>query len=191
MTQDQRPGDEHGQDELIAAFAALGGPLTGDELRRLLRSGKYDGSVVRLATLLLAGDTAAAEQVARDSVAAVQHAWDRLEDDPGRALAYLRREVVNGARAVRRHQATGGDGTSHAGPDPPGAGHAAVRVADREPWVRALGALPVRQREAVVLCHCLGLCARQAAEAMRISTGAVGSHLVRGMSSLRRTPRPE
>jgi hypothetical protein len=36
MSEDERPGDEHGQDELIAAFAALGGRLTGEEFMRLL-----------------------------------------------------------------------------------------------------------------------------------------------------------
>jgi hypothetical protein len=36
MTEDERPGDDHGHHELIAAFAALGGRLTGDELRRLV-----------------------------------------------------------------------------------------------------------------------------------------------------------
>jgi len=40
MTEDERPEDDHGHDELIAAFAALGGRLTGDELRRLVGSGE-------------------------------------------------------------------------------------------------------------------------------------------------------
>jgi len=40
MSQDERPEDEEGQDELYAAFEALGGQLTWDELDRLLRSGR-------------------------------------------------------------------------------------------------------------------------------------------------------
>jgi hypothetical protein len=48
MSEDSRPGEDHGQDELIAAFAALGGRLTGDEFMRLLGSAEYYGSVVRL-----------------------------------------------------------------------------------------------------------------------------------------------
>ena len=51
MSEDARPGDEHGQDELIAAFAALGGRLTGKEFMRLLGSAEYYGRVVRLAGL--------------------------------------------------------------------------------------------------------------------------------------------
>ena len=59
---------------------------------------------------------------------------------------------------------------------------------DLEPWVSALRALPDRQLEAVVLHNCLGLPAERAAEVMGVSTGAVRSHLARGMSSLRHRP---
>jgi hypothetical protein len=74
MSEDERPGDEHGQDELIAAFAALGGRLTGEEFMRLLGSAEYYGRIVQLAGLLLAGDTAAADDLARGSLAALQQA---------------------------------------------------------------------------------------------------------------------
>jgi hypothetical protein len=43
MSQDERPEDGEGQDELYAAFEALGGQLTWDELDRQLRSGRYQG----------------------------------------------------------------------------------------------------------------------------------------------------
>lgn len=55
--------------------------------------------------------------------------------------------------------------------------------------VRAL-ALPVRQREAVVLRICMGLSPAQAAAAMRISAGAANSHLARAMPELRARPGP-
>ena len=41
MSQDGRPGEERGEEELIAAFAALGGPLTDAEFMRLLGSDEY------------------------------------------------------------------------------------------------------------------------------------------------------
>jgi len=50
VSEDERPGDEHGQDELIAAFAALGGRLTAGELMRLLKAGEFSDALVRLAT---------------------------------------------------------------------------------------------------------------------------------------------
>ncbi len=55
----------------------------------------------------------------------------------------------------------------------------------------ALGALPARQREAVVLHTRLGLSRQQAAEVMGVSAGAFSSHLARAMSSLRHPPQPE
>ena len=68
MSWDERPEDERGQDELIAVFAALGGPLTDAEFMRLLGSDKYISVMVRLAALLLDGDTAAAYALVEDSL---------------------------------------------------------------------------------------------------------------------------
>ena len=184
MSDDERPEEEQGQDELIAAFAALGGRLTADELMRLLGSEDYYGALVRLATLLLDGDTALAEDVARDSLAALQHGWSRL-DDPGKARIYLHRTIVNRARSIRRHRAIGDRGTPQAAPDAPAAGHTGTGEIDLEPWVCALRTLADRQLEVVVLHNCLGLPAERAAKVMGISTGAARSHLARGMSSLR------
>ena len=178
MSEDWRPGEDHGQDELIAAFAALGGRLTGDEFMRLLGSAEYYGSVVRLAGLLLAGDTAAADTVARDSLAALQQTWSRL-GDPEKARVYLYQTVLNRARSVRRDRVIGERETPQAAPDALGAGHAAADDLGREPWVGALRALPGCQREAVVLHYYLGLSGQQAAQVMCISAEAARSHLAR------------
>jgi DNA-directed RNA polymerase specialized sigma24 family protein len=186
MSENERPEEERGQDELIAAFAALGGRLTADELMRLLGSEEYYSALVRLATLLLDGDTALAEDVTRDSLAALQRGWSRL-GDPGKARIYLHRTVVNRARSIR-HRAIGDRDTPQATPDAPAAGHAGTGEMDLEPWVSALRTLPDRQLEAVVLHSYLGLPAERAAEVMSISTGAARSHLARGMSSLRHRP---
>lgn len=187
MSEDERPEDEHGQDELIAAFAALGGPLTGDELARLLGSAEYHDSVVWLAGLSLAGDTAAAEDVARDALAAVQQSWSRL-GDLGKARVYLYRAVVDRARSVRRRRAIADYDTPHAAA---GAGNAAVGALEGNAWVGALRGLPERQREAVVLHSYLGISGEQAAQVMCISAGAARSHLARGMSSFRLVPGRE
>ena len=187
MSQGERPGEEHGQDELIAAFAALGGRLTAGELMRLLKAGEYSGALVRLATLLLDSDTAAAGAIARDSLAALQNAWTSPAD-PGTARVHLCRAVVDRTRSVRRHRAADDRITPLAAADAPGAGTAAAGYLDREPWASALRALPVRQREAVALRECMGLSYVQTAQAMRISGGAARSHLARGMSLLPRRP---
>lgn len=189
MSAEERPGEEHGQDELIAAFAALGGRLTGDEFMRLVGSDEYYSGLVRLAALLLDGDTAAAEGVARDALAALQQARPGL-DDPGKALFYLRQAVVNSTRSVRRRRIVDDRDTPQPAPTTPSAGHAATSAPAREPWVLALRTLPVRERETVVLHTYLGLSGRQAAQVLGISSGAASSHLARGMSSLRSPSGP-
>jgi RNA polymerase sigma-70 factor (ECF subfamily) len=56
---------------------------------------------------------------------------------------------------------------------------------DGQALSRALLTLPFRQRQVIELCKYQGLSERQAAEVMRISIGALRSHLSRGMLSLR------
>jgi DNA-directed RNA polymerase specialized sigma24 family protein len=192
MSEDERPEDERDQDELIAAFAALDGQLAADELMRLLGperiSQEYYGALVRLATLLLDGDTALAESIARDSLAAL-HRGRSSRGDPGKAHLYLQGMVVNRARSIGRRRAAGVRGTRQAARDAPGAGHAGTGEMDWEPWVSVLRTLGDRQLALIVLHKFLGLPAERAAEVMRISNGTARSHLARGMSSLR--PQPE
>jgi RNA polymerase sigma factor (sigma-70 family) len=189
MSHDEQP-EPDGQDELYAAFEALGGPLTWDELTQLLGSDRYRPALVQQAKLLLDGEGAAAEQVVQASFAALQDAWSRL-GDPGQARVWLLRAIVTKSRSVRRYRDADGRGASGPAADAPDAADQAVGGPDLAAGVGALGALPVRQREAVVLHTYLGLSHRQTAEVMGISVGAVSSHLARGMSSLRHLPQPE
>jgi DNA-directed RNA polymerase specialized sigma24 family protein len=185
MSQDGRPGDERGQDELLAAFAALDGRLTWDEFIRLPGWGEYAGALVGLAALLLDGDTATAGRIVQDSLAALQHAWDRRADS-GTARVQLCQAVVNRSRSVRRRRIAGRRAAEHAAP---GSGPADTGYLGREPWASALRALPDRQREAVALSIHMCLSEAQGAQAMSISTGAARSHTARGMSML--PPPPE
>jgi DNA-directed RNA polymerase specialized sigma24 family protein len=188
MSQDERPGEERGQEELIAAFAALGGPLTDAEFLRLLGSDEYCGVMVRLAALLLDGDTAAAQAVVRDSLAAVQAARGRLGDRE-QARVYMCRAVVDRSRSVHFQRTAQTHDGPQAAPRVPGAAHAGIGYLDQEPQISALRALPYRQREAVVLRHHMGLSERQTAQVLSISIGAARSHLAHGMSLLERPPR--
>lgn len=61
----------------------------------------------------------------------------------------------------------------------------------RADLVRALRALPARQRQAVVLRHVLDLSERDTATALRCSTGAVKSSTSRGLDRLRELLGPE
>lgn len=153
--------DKEDQNELCAAFEALGGQLAWRELNRLLSSTKYRTALSRHVALLLGGDAAAADKVVQESFAALQDARGQLPDSL-QARTWLYRNIVQRARFVRRH----GDAPRAT----PGSG---------------LLALPERQLEAIVLCRYVGLSDRQAAEVMSISSGAVRSHLARAMLSLK------
>jgi DNA-directed RNA polymerase specialized sigma24 family protein len=149
---------EDDENELAAAFGALGGQLTWDELARLLGSGRYPAGLMRQVTTLV-GDVAAAKQIVQDSFAALLQRGPVAEQD-ARVLLY--RAILNRARSAWWQ----GD------------------VPRAEPG--GLLALPYRQREALVLCNYAGLSVSQAASAMGISTGAARSHLATAVSSLGR-----
>lgn len=134
------------------------------------------GALTRLAALLV-GDVAAAEETVQAAFAAMHGGWRDLRDSD-KALAYLLRKVVIGARS---HHA--------ASPAPPGRQPALPRakqpaVTAPQALVAALYALPARQREALVLRYYADLPDTQIAAAMRISAQAVTGHLRRGLSSL-------
>lgn len=182
--------EEDWQAELYAAFEALGGQLTWDELTRLLGSDEYRPALVWQVMLLLGGDAAAAEEVVQASFAALQDERSQLSD-PAQARLWLYRAVASRARSVRRHQGVSHPGVSQPAADRGGARQAATVGLAGEAGHHALLALPHRQREALVLHTFMGLSAEQAAQAMGISTGAARSHLAAAMFSLRHLPRPE
>jgi hypothetical protein len=100
--------EEDRQAELYAAFEALGGQLTWDELTRLRGSDEYRPALVGQVMLLLGGDAAAAEEVVQASFAALQDARSELSG-PEQARPWLYRAVVSRARSVRRHQGVSGE----------------------------------------------------------------------------------
>ena len=115
--------EEDRQAELYAAFEALGGQLTWDELTRLLGSDEYRPALVWQVMLLLGGDAAAAEEVVQASFAVLQDARSQLSD-PAQARLWLYRAVASRARSVRRHQ-----GVSHRGASQPAADRGGARQA--------------------------------------------------------------
>ncbi len=140
-------------------------------------------ALVRLSVLLV-HDQAAAEDVVQDAFVAMHGRWSRLRD-PDKALAYLRRAVVNRSRSALRHRGVveryvrrtmPGEGTVE-GPSESGSRREAVR--------HALTQVSVRQREVLVLRYYLDWSELQIAEALGISRGAVKSHAHRGSAALR------
>lgn len=140
-------------------------------------------SLVRMAAMLV-GDTATAEEVVQDCFVGMHGAFSRLRD-MDKALNYLRRSVVNRARSVVRRRVVAERYLPQPLPDMPSAEHGALALLERSAMFSALRALPLRQREAIVLRFYLDLSEEQVAYAMNISRGAVKAHTSRGKVALR------
>jgi RNA polymerase sigma-70 factor (sigma-E family) len=153
-----------------------------DEAVTELYTAHYRG-LVRLAALLLR-DTGAAEEVVQDAFVAMHGAWRRLHDEE-KALAYLRRTVVNRSRSALRRRSVA---ERHARTDEgflPSAETGALTRLDAAAVLVALRSLPPRQREALVLRYWADLPEAEVAEAMKVSTGSVKTHTSRGLAALR------
>lgn len=141
--------------------------------------------MTRLAVLLGADD---GEDVVAESFYQLYRRWPRLRDSEA-ARAYLRATVINLTRMrirhlqVTRRHADRPDGASR---EVHSSEAEAVLRDDQKAVVRALGELPQRQREALVLRYWLDLREKEIAETMGISAGAVKTHVSRGMAALSR-----
>jgi RNA polymerase sigma-70 factor (sigma-E family) len=140
-------------------------------------------SLVGLAVLLVR-DVATAEEVVQDSFVAMHRSWNRLRQTD-KALAYLRRSVVNRSRSVLRRRVVADKNTPKPPPDMPSAEQGAIALLERSAVVAALRGLSPRQREVVVLRYYGDLTEAQIAAVIGISAGAVKSHSSRAMSALR------
>jgi RNA polymerase sigma factor (sigma-70 family) len=73
----------------------------------------------------------------------------------------------------------------------PSAELGALALIERSSVIKALGCLPARQREVVVLRFYADLSEAQIASAMGITRGAVKSHTSRAMAALRSVLEPQ
>jgi RNA polymerase sigma-70 factor (sigma-E family) len=137
--------------------------------------------LVRLAGLLGADDP---EDIAQEAFARLLRRYDSLRD-AGAALGYVRAIVCNLARNRRRHLRVVRLRTPAERPaDAESSEQAAVAREERRAVIAALGALPARRREAIVLRYWLGLSEAEIAAAMGISPGTVKSNVSRGLATL-------
>jgi RNA polymerase sigma-70 factor (sigma-E family) len=180
-----RPGRVAGVTGPVTARAGLGSVAVDVEADRAVTAlyAEHYRTLVGLAAFLVR-DTATAEEVVQDSFVAMHCGWRRLRDSE-KALSYLRRSVVNRSRSVLRHRMVVDKNAPQPLPDMPSAEQGAITEMERSAVVEALRALPLRQREALVLRFYADLSAGQIASIMGISTGAVKSHTARGISTLR------
>jgi len=138
--------------------------------------------LVRLA-LVMTGDLATAEDVVQDAFERLHRRWPRLRE-PDSALAYARSAVLNGCRSLARRSAVARKHLPRlAGPLIRGPGPETA-VAEQSEMLAALGALPRRQREVLVLRYYADLDVDEIARTLRITPSAVRSTAARGLSAL-------
>ena len=129
------------------------------------------------------GRRAAAEDCAQEAMARALARWHRVEDH---ATAWVARVATNLAldrvRKLERQRQGRRQARPAAVDDP-----VALR---RHDLVRALRALPARQREAVVLRYIVDLSEVETARAMSCAVGTVKSAASRGLDRLRTTLGP-
>jgi RNA polymerase sigma-70 factor (sigma-E family) len=140
--------------------------------------------LVRLAGLLGADDP---EDIAQEAFARLLRRYGSLRDADA-ALGYVRATVCNLTRNQRRHLRVVRLRTqAERPPDVESSEQAVLLKEEQRAVIAALGALPARRREAIVLRYWLGLSEAEIAAAMGISPGTVKSQVSRGLAALGRT----
>ncbi|GLW96633.1 sigma-70 family RNA polymerase sigma factor [Microtetraspora sp. NBRC 16547] len=146
----------------------------------------FDGhhaQLVRLAVLL--GAEQDAEDIVAEAFCELHRRWYRLRD-PEAGPRYLRSVVCNLVRMRIRHIKVSRKHSRVEERSIESAESAVLLREDQRKVVDALKSLPDRQREALVLRYWMDLKEKEIAEAMGISSGAVKSHISRGMGALTR-----
>lgn len=162
-----------------------GNNVTVDGVTRLFRA--HGLELIRTA-VLLTGDRATAEDIVQDAFLGLHQALPRLRDD-GRIAGYLRVSVVNGCRSVLRARRRAS--LVRVVHDPPAwsAESAVMADEDRRAVIAALGRLPRRTREVIVLRYFLDLPHEEIAAILGVSRGTVSSTISRALDRLGRDLR--
>jgi RNA polymerase sigma-70 factor, ECF subfamily len=135
------------------------------------------------AAYAVTGRSDLADDAAQDAFVSAIRSLDSFERNKPFA-PWIAKIAVNRARdllrAERRREAARLDDTVQA-----------PTRADVTPLLVAVAALPVEQREAVVLHHVLGFSLREVAEVVGVPEGTAASRLGRGIAQLRETTEAE
>jgi RNA polymerase sigma-70 factor (sigma-E family) len=140
--------------------------------------------MVRLAVLLV-DDPSTAEDVVQEAFTGLHRHWAGLRDEAA-AVAYLRTAVVNGSRSVLRRRRTARDYIPPHQVNARSAESLAMLSAEHQAVVDALGTLPPRQREVLVLRYYGGMSEAEIADATGISRGTVKSTASRALDAVQR-----
>jgi RNA polymerase sigma-70 factor (sigma-E family) len=136
--------------------------------------------LVRVATLLVSGDLAKAEDVVQTALTRLYLSWPKVRPDT--MVAYARRCVVNAATDEHRSLFRRREQVRAQLPEV-----VAVEAphGDETTVLELLATLPTSMRTAVVLRYVEGFSVTETADAMRCSEGNVKSQSARGLERLR------
>jgi RNA polymerase sigma-70 factor (sigma-E family) len=142
----------------------------------------------RTALLLAGRDRAAAEDLLQVALERAYRHWARVSrsGDPER---YVLRILSNAANDRWRRAARRPERPLRPGDDPPAADQFGA-VAERDLLMRALAALPPRQRTVLVLRYFNDLPEAEIADTLGCSLGTVKSQVSRGLARLREIAEP-
>ena len=131
---------------------------------------------------LVTGDRHEAEDVVQEALARASVRWSRLRhyDVPE---AWVRRVAINLAAMAERSLRRRARALLRLGPPPPAPELGPELIDLRD----ALAALPLGQRQVIVLHHLVGLPVEEVARELRLAAGTVKSRLARGRAALAST----
>ena len=152
----------------------------GDGVEALFRA--HARSLLGMITVFT-GDRSTAEDVVQEAFARLHRAWPTLRDSD-RAGAYLRATAFNLARSQGRRRSVVERLRWRRPEEQRSAEDGAVLRDDQQAVLDAVGRLPGRQRECVLLRFYGELTEVGIAEALGISQSSVKVHLRRGMAAL-------
>jgi RNA polymerase sigma-70 factor (sigma-E family) len=198
------PGAAAGTSGVISGSGSGRSRLTGGSSRRTSQAGlgavlddaaadavtalfrQHHRRLLGLAHLLI-DDRSAAEEAVQDAFAGLVLAWHRL-DDPGSAVTYLNRSVVNAGRSsLARRRRWGALRLVPQSPLEPSAEDEVLLDERRSQVWQAICALPTRQRQVLVLRYYLDQSEREIAESLGIAPGSVKRHASRALAALSRS----
>ncbi len=127
------------------------------------------------ASYKLLGDRAEAEDIAQESLARALVRWRKVEPY---AVPWVSRVAANlSIDRARKDRRTSSSAAEQGRPDPD--------AAERLDLVKALRALPRRQRDVVVLRYLMDQSEESVAGVLGVSVGSVKTHASRGLAALR------
>jgi RNA polymerase sigma-70 factor (sigma-E family) len=176
-----------GRPKPATPFAADSGPARADLVSTLYQA--HAVALVRTAKLLVR-DQPTAEDVVQDAFLGLHRALPGLKDHD-QILPYLRTAVINRSRSVMRARRRALLRRVLHEPPASSAESAALTGEDRRQVLAAVGRLPRRSREVLVLRYYLDLPDQEIASALGVSRGTVSSTASRALAVIARELRED